>query len=146
MDDWWKNPVLAGPENDYGDYDYLIEPMPQNRAEWDSYYCRCDDCRHYRKLAYHATAYWRTLDGYDCDTYVTCWRCFLKEKFYKLPRRLWRKTKRYVKATWMATVSDVKQIVKFAELSHRKPKVFLAMVKASRSSFGNVKWWYKILS
>lgn len=34
MNQWWKNPVLHGPENDYGDYDYLIEELPSDHAEW----------------------------------------------------------------------------------------------------------------
>ena len=25
MNDWWKAPVLQGPENDYGEHDYLVE-------------------------------------------------------------------------------------------------------------------------
>ena len=27
MDKWWKNPVLQGEDNDYGQYDYLINPI-----------------------------------------------------------------------------------------------------------------------
>lgn len=27
MSDWWKNPVLQGEDNDYGQYDYLIEKL-----------------------------------------------------------------------------------------------------------------------
>lgn len=29
MNNWWKSPVLQGEENDYGDYDYLIEEIPK---------------------------------------------------------------------------------------------------------------------
>ena len=32
MNDWWKAPVLQGDENDYGDYDYLIEELPHKKA------------------------------------------------------------------------------------------------------------------
>ena len=44
MSDWWKAPVLQGPENDYGEYDYLINQLPRNRNEWKrhSYKCKCD--------------------------------------------------------------------------------------------------------
>ena len=33
--DWWKAPVLQGPENDYGQYDYMIEEIPKDYARWE---------------------------------------------------------------------------------------------------------------
>ena len=144
--DWWKNPVISGPGSEYGQFDYLLKELPQNHSEWLRYPCQCSDCRKDRRLAYHMTAYWRTIDGWDCDTCVTCWRCFLKEKFYKLPRRVWRKTKRYATAVWMAARSNSKRMLKFAKLSHWKPKVFLEMVKVCGNPFHDVSTWYKILS
>lgn len=32
MKNWWKNPVLQGEDNDYGQYDYLIEELPHDEA------------------------------------------------------------------------------------------------------------------
>ena len=34
--DWWKAPILQGEENDYGDYDYLIEEVPKSYCPWSS--------------------------------------------------------------------------------------------------------------
>ena len=81
MNDWWKNPVLQGPENDYGDYDYLIEEIPQDYAKWDlsKYRWKCDDCGKERHLRFRTAHYFHTLDGWDSLDYSTCWRCRVKE-------------------------------------------------------------------
>lgn len=97
--DWWKAPVLQGPENDYGDYDYLIEEIPENRTEWlhnrDGYHC--DDCGKYRRHVRRDIAYFRTMDGYDSLDYNTCWRCELARKLH-LPIRRTGKSKKEVKS------------------------------------------------
>ena len=80
--DWWKAPILQGPENDYGDYDYLIEEIPRSSAKWELSKCKwkCDDCHKERHLLFTMTDYFHTLDGYDCNSYNTCWKCLVKEK------------------------------------------------------------------
>lgn len=80
MNDWWKNPVLQGPENDYGDYDYLIEEIPENYARWEhsKYRWKCDDCGKERHLLFCATQYFHTLDGWDSLSWNTCWKCYIK--------------------------------------------------------------------
>ena len=37
MNKWWKAPILQGEDNEYGEYDYLIEEIPQNTREWDKW-------------------------------------------------------------------------------------------------------------
>ena len=81
MNDWWKAPVLQGPENDYGDYDYMIEEIPQNYAKWEldkKYKWKCDDCGKDRHLLFRTKEYFRTMDGYDSLDYSTCWMCAIK--------------------------------------------------------------------
>ena len=81
MNDWWKAPVLQGPENDYGEYDYMIEEIPQNYAKWEldkRYKWKCDDCGKDRHLRFVAKEYFRTMDGYDYFSYSTCWMCAIK--------------------------------------------------------------------
>lgn len=80
MNDWLKAPVLQGPENDYGNYDYMIEEIPQNSAKWDlsRYKWKCDDCGKDRHLRFVTEEYFHTLDGWDCLSYATCWRCAIK--------------------------------------------------------------------
>ena len=83
---WWKAPILQGPENEYGDYDYLIEEIPENKAKWEisKYAWKCDDCGKESHLLFSTTSYFYTLDGYDYMSYNTCWRCYLKEQIHKM--------------------------------------------------------------
>lgn len=93
-EDWWKAPVLQGPENDYGEYDYLMERLPENSIEWaHGYQCKCDDCDKWSRHSKVYTQYFRTMDGWDSLDYKVCWKCVLKEKLYqtrlgKLVRKL----------------------------------------------------------
>ena len=77
--DWWKAPVLQGPENDYGEYDYLAEPLPENTGGWIHDICRCDYCGKYRRHARRYDSYFYTCDGYDYMSDTECWRCCLKD-------------------------------------------------------------------
>ena len=88
MNKWWKNPVLQGEENDYGQYDYLINPLPQNRHEWIKGECHCDSCGKYRHLSVRDTAYFYTLDGYDSLDCTECWICVLTSKIHTKIHRL----------------------------------------------------------
>lgn len=75
---WWKAPILQGDDNDYGEYDYLIEELPEDRAEWSTFPCKCDTCGKERRLNYVATTHFHTLDGWDSMDYCSCWVCELK--------------------------------------------------------------------
>jgi len=90
MNEWWKSPVLQGPENDYGQYDYMIEEIPQNEAKWkfDVDKRHCDYCGKYRHILFCATQYFRTLDGYDSLTYDECWICMIKEGIHSRKRKI----------------------------------------------------------
>lgn len=96
MNNWWKSPVLQGPENDYGEYDYLIEEIPSNNTEWSRYARRCDECGKEHKLNFVYTGYFRTLDGYDSMDSCECWMCYLKRKVKHPFKVLKKKIKRFI--------------------------------------------------
>ena len=97
MNSWWKAPVLQGPENDYGDYDYLIEDIPSNTVKWKKWERKCDECgkRHRLNLVY--TGYFRTLDGWDSMDSCECWKCYLKGKIAAPFKAIKKKVGRFVK-------------------------------------------------
>lgn len=86
MKDWWKAPVLQGPENDYGQYDYLIEELPEDyvKCEYSRYACKCDSCGKERHLLLKSSHYFYTLDGYDYMDYNECWVCRLNGKLHSI--------------------------------------------------------------
>ena len=126
-DNWWKSPVLQGPENDYGDYDYLIEDIPSNEAKWElsKYKWKCDDCHKERHLLFTMTGYFRTLDGYDCNSWNTCWRCFIKEKIHSI--------KYGIKVKIYKQIRKQKETYELAQDLYRKDP-----------EKRNFKFWYKI--
>ena len=92
--DWWKSPILQGEENDYGDYDYLIEEIPQSYCRWEfSKIAWEDDCGHCSHLRKVWCDYFRTMDGYDSMSGSDCWRCVLKDTIKLTPRKFRRKIK-----------------------------------------------------
>lgn len=94
MKDWWKSPVLQGEENDYGDYDYLIEETPESYCRWEfSKIAWEDDHGHPSRLRKVWCNYFRTMDGYDSVDGSDCWRCVLKDKIKLIPRKFKRKIK-----------------------------------------------------
>jgi hypothetical protein len=101
MNKWWKNPVLQGPENDYGDYDYLIEELPQDYVKWErsKYTCKCDSCGKERHLLLRSAHYFYTLDGYDYMDYNECWKCKLKCKVWSIKYKI-KKEIQIVKDAW----------------------------------------------
>ena len=119
MNDWYRNPVLQGPENDYGQYDYLIEELPHDYAKWehDRYKSRCDSCGKERHLLLKSAHYFYTLDGYDYMNYDECWVCRLKSKMYTIKYKIKKKIE-IVQDAW--------------ELSRK-------------SSAGNFRYYYKAL-
>lgn len=84
FNDWWKNPVLQGEDNDYGQYDYLINDLPQDYARWEKGESRCDSCGKHRKLNFRAVQHFYTMDGYDYMDYTECWVCVLKNKWHHI--------------------------------------------------------------
>lgn len=93
--DWFKAPVLQGPENDYGDYDYLIEELPKNYARWELTREKysCYSCRKESHLILRSEQYFYTLDGYDSMDYAECWKCRLKGKINSVVWRIKKKIK-----------------------------------------------------
>ena len=101
MNDWWKAPVLQGEENDYGQYDYLIEELPHDYVKWElsSYTCKCDSCGKERYLLLKSAHYFYTLDGYDCMDYNECWKCRLKSKVWSIRHKIKKKIKKRIEIT-----------------------------------------------
>lgn len=97
MNDWWKAPVLQGEENDYGDYDYLIEEVPSDRAEWTKWEYKCSECGKLRKWNKVYTHYFHTLDGYDSIPTEVCWVCKLKRFLFYPIKKFFKKIKKGVK-------------------------------------------------
>lgn len=96
MNNWWKSPVLQGPENDYGDYDYLIEDIPSNTTAWENWERKCDECGKEHKLNLVYTGYFRTMDGWDSMDSCECWKCYLKRKIRTPFKAIKKKIKRVV--------------------------------------------------
>lgn len=94
MENWWKSPVLQGEENDYGDYDYLIEEIPESYCRWEfSKIAWEDDNGHSSHLRKVWCNYFRTMDGYDSMYGSDCWRCVLKDTIKLIPCKFQRKAK-----------------------------------------------------
>jgi hypothetical protein len=107
MSDWWKNPVLQGPENDYGDYDYLVEELPKDHCGWDlqRYTSRCDSCGNESHLLFRATHYFYCYDGWDSHTYTECWKCMVKGKIYSIKYKFKKRIKAFKTAMELYKIS-----------------------------------------
>lgn len=131
--DWWKAPVLQGPENDYGDYDYLIEELPENSREWLFGEHRCESCGKTRHAIHRSTEYFRTMDGYDSLSYDECWICEIKScfyhVFYKLKRRM--KPLKYFFPTLIKEIKFNRRIVGYM----KKATVDAEQVKTARENW-----------
>ena len=127
MNKWWKNPVLQGPENDYGQYDYLIEDIPQDYAKWEysKYASKCDCCGKERHLLFKTAHYFHTLDGYDYTNYDECWKCEFKDRMWSFKRKL----KKKIKNSFGKRIQRIKD----------------ARMLARTSSAGNFRYYYKLL-
>ena len=108
MNDWWRNPVLQGPDNEYGEYDYLIEELPNDYVKWeyDRHKGRCDSCGKERILLLKSAHYFHTLDGYDYMNYDECWVCRLKSKMYTIKYKIKKKIEVVQEAWTMARISS----------------------------------------
>lgn len=96
MSDWWKSPVLQGEENDYGDYDYLIEEIPSDSSEWTKWEYKCSECGKLRKWNKVYTHSFHTLDGYDSIFTEVCWVCEFKRWISKPFEKLKKGVKDYI--------------------------------------------------
>ena len=113
---WWKAPILQGEENDYGDYDYLVEEIPDSYYRWEfSKIAWEDDKGHSSHLRKVWCNYFRTMDGYDSVDGSDCWRCVLKDTVNLIPRKVKRniKTKKRKLKTF---VKDFKICYKYLDL------------------------------
>lgn len=93
MKNWWKNPVLQGEDNDYGQYDYLIEELPHDEARWEWLYRKCDSCGKYHRLNFYSNHYFYTYDGWDSFDYMDCWECRFKDKVWSIKNKIKKEIK-----------------------------------------------------
>jgi hypothetical protein len=110
MNDWWKAPVLQGPENDYGQYDYLIEEIPEDYARWEfdrEYKWKCHTCGRESHLLFRSEHFFHTLDGWDSMDYAECWRCRLSGKIHGIKWKMKKRIK--VLKTTMELYKDLKK-------------------------------------
>ena len=96
MNDWWKAPVLQGEENDYGQYDYMIEEIPSHTARWGWWPKACDECGKEHKFNLTYTGYFRTMDGYDSLDNCECWVCYAKRKIKQPFKVIQKKIKFFI--------------------------------------------------
>ena len=93
MKNWWKNPVLQGEDNDYGQYDYLIEELPHDEANWEWHYRKCDTCGKYHRLNFYSNHYFYTYDGWDSFDYADCWKCRFNDKVWSIKNKIKKEIK-----------------------------------------------------
>lgn len=100
MNSWWKSPVLQGEDNDYGQYDYLIEEIPENSMKWNlsKYAWECDECGEYSHLLHESHYYFHTLDGWDSMDCTQCLRCYLKNRIFNIKFHIKFQTEIKIKA------------------------------------------------
>lgn len=133
MNKWWKSPVLQGPENDYGDYDYLIEDIPSSFAKWSWWYEKCDCCGKEHKLNYVFTGYFRTMDGWDSQSDCECWKCHLKRKITTPFKKLKRKIKKHIHVTKRVyeISKEYKEVTGRRYPKERKKKLYEAFMEVA---------------
>ena len=127
MNNWWKSPVLQGDDNDYGQYDYLIEEIPNNSCEWNTWGYKCSECGKWHKLNVLYTEYFHTLDGWDSISTEVCWLCEMKGIICKPFRKMKRKINQEIKAHKIAieltrdlwSFKDIKKNVRHYKLGLR---------------------------
>ena len=118
---WWKAPILQGPENDYGDYDYLIEELPDDYAKWEynKYTCHCDSCGKERHLVFYSVHHFHTLDGWDSFDYTTCWKCALKDKIHMIKCKIGRSIKAFKLARELYKTNTTRTFKHYYELAKK---------------------------
>ena len=124
MSDWWKSPVLQGSENDYGDYDYLIEELPKDHCGWDlqRYTSKCDNCGKERHLLFRATHCFYCWDGWDSMDSTECWECMIEDKIWSVKHKIKKRIK-IIKTTfelYNTSKRDIKKCYDLALRLHRQ--------------------------
>jgi hypothetical protein len=91
MDEFWRDPRL----DDEGTYDYFVEELPSDTAQWQWYYQKCDSCGRHHRLNFESEHYFYCYDGWDSIDYTECWKCKLKSKIYGIKSKFKRKIKQH---------------------------------------------------
>ena len=94
-------PILQGPENEYGDYDYLVNDLPADEQLVKTrmgYKCRCDGCGKEFKTLYVSTHYFYTIDGWDSLSNRECKKCAKLDIKSKIKRTVTNAVRRIKKA------------------------------------------------
>ena len=82
-------PILQGPENDYGEYDYLVNDLPADEERVKTrmgYKCECEGCGKEFKTLYISTHYFYTMDGWDSISYRECKKCAKLDAISRIKR------------------------------------------------------------
>lgn len=118
---WWKAPVLQGPENDYGDYDYLIEELPHDYAKWEftPYTCRCHSCGKERHLNFRSEHFFYCYDGWDSMDYTECWVCDIKDRIYSIKRKFKFRIKAFKLARELYKTNTTRTFKHYYELAKK---------------------------
>ena len=84
-----KLPILQGPENDYGEFDYLVTDVPADEELVKTrmgYKHRCESCNKEFKTLYVSTHYFHTMDGWDSISYYECKKCAKLDAISRIKR------------------------------------------------------------
>ena len=122
MDKWWQDPRL----DDEGTYDYLVEELPSDSANWEWYYQKCDSCGKYHKLNFTSTHYFYCWDGWDSMSYTECWRCVIKDKIYGVKCKIKKKI-----------VHRYEAIKNYCELMRKLKQDGKQLTREQKNTYGN---------
>lgn len=82
-----KLPILQGPENEYGDYDYLATDLPEDYCHRKVRCARkCDSCGKQKRVLYESCHFFYTLDGWDSISYCECKKCAKLDAISRIKR------------------------------------------------------------
>ena len=121
MSKWWKAPVLQGPENDYGDYDYLIEEIPGDSITWSKWERKCGECGKTHMWNLCHTHCFRTMDGWDSIDHYECWLCYVKRKLREPFRKIKNKIKNKI-SSFIFARKELHNVIKvYEQTTGQKP-------------------------
>ena len=115
MNDWWKAPVLQGDDNEYGEYDYLIEELPKDHGEWIRH-SKCDTCGKERVFVFRSVQHFYCWDGWDAMDYNECWKCMIENKIWSVKHKIKKRIK-IIKTTFELYNTSKRDIKKCYELA-----------------------------
>lgn len=86
MKNWWRIPATQDAE--YDEYDYYYTKLPEDEANWEWYYRKCDTCGKYHRWNFYSNHYFYTYDGWDSFDYTDCWKCRFDDKVWSVRNKI----------------------------------------------------------